>query len=113
MKLKENINILQEMFDYNKHTGVRETKITFKTKDIGDLLHQLKDTSKLNQEFELYKKALELACDGMGFNYCKNCCLVHRHVYCLDCDTREDSWMEYYLQKAKEDLGYGDFQQEI
>lgn len=68
--------------------------------ELKDILPVLLETKK---ELALYKKALEMACEGMGFNYCQNCWIEPRHVHCSDCNTKEGSWVDYYLNKAREE----------
>lgn len=74
---------------------------------IEEMQHKLSslvdENMELKNELKTYQKALELACEGMGFNYCKNCYLEHRHGHCSYCNTKGDSWVDYYLQKVREE----------
>ena len=69
-------------------------------KEIEHLRVELERNSK---ELEMYKTALDLACGGMAFNYCKSCRLENSYVNCSGCNTKEDGWVEHYLQKAREE----------
>lgn len=55
------------------------------------------------EELEVYKKALDLACGGMVFNYCKSCKLENSYVNCSDCKTKEGGWVDYYLDMARDE----------
>ena len=61
------------------------------------------ELERTEKELKTYKKALDLACGGVAFNYCKSCQLENSYVNCSGCKTREDGWVEHYLQKAREE----------
>lgn len=57
---------------------------------------------RTKKELAIYKKALDLSCK----------------IYCLtdiwlSRDTKNQTYIDYFIECAKEDLGYGDIQQEI
>lgn len=56
MKLEKNIELLKEHYDYNKKVGIRKTTFEIKTKDIGDLLHQLEELVTLRELYNDLKK---------------------------------------------------------
>ncbi|MCQ2543641.1 MAG: hypothetical protein MJ126_05720 [Lachnospiraceae bacterium] len=56
MKLEKNIELLKERYDYNKKVGIKTTTFEFKTKDIGDLLHQLEELVTLRELYNDLKK---------------------------------------------------------
>lgn len=91
MKLETIINILEDYLEKSKIFGTREAIIRLKTKDISDLIHQLKAAKELKQELEVYKKALEMACATLS-NF------LYHHP-----ENHIEEEMRGFLQKAREE----------
>lgn len=108
MKLGRNIDILNKIVSGNKKYGLPQSTITFSTEELDDLLKQLQDYRSLKKEIVIYKKALKMACRQITNLDCDGACDLFGDCKCpcktLDCD-REDTWVEFYLVKARESNG--------
>ena len=66
---------------------------------LSKLLSLVDDKLRLEKELEVYKKALELACEDIKYERCQNCRFVDD---CWECKYSYD-YVDEYLQKASEE----------